>query len=86
MAVAKTKQDYKRKITEYIEDLTSEELRLLTDFVEYLHDKAAWEETQAILADGKLMKDLEEAEKDWNNGDYDGDDYVDWEAIKKEAQ
>ena len=76
MAIAKTRQDYKRKITEYIEDLTSEELRLLTGFVEYLHDKAAWEETQAILADGKLVRDLEEAEKDWNNGDYNDDDYM----------
>ncbi len=83
MGIAKTKQDYKRKIAECIEDFTSEELRLLTDFVEYLHDKAAWEETQAVLADRKLMKDLEEAEKDWNNG---GENYVDWEEVKEEAQ
>lgn len=56
MGITKTKRDYKRKITEYIEDFTPEELRLLTDFVEYLHDKAAWEETQAILADKRLIK------------------------------
>ena len=84
MSTTQVKEDYRRKIMEYLEDFPPAKLRLLTDFAEYLHDKAAWEETQAILADKQLMKNLEEAEKDWNNGDYDRENYTDWEEVKEE--
>ena len=81
MGSTKTKEDYKTRIIEYIEGLSSAKLRLLYDFVEYLHDKSAWEETQSILSNKKLMKELEEADKDWNDGKYDKSNYVDWEEI-----
>lgn len=47
----------------------------------YLHDRAYREETQVILADKELMKDLEEAQENWNNGE----NYVDWEDAKEEV-
>jgi antitoxin YefM len=39
----------------------------------------SWEETNEILADKKLMRDLGQAEKDIKDGKY-----YDWEDVKKE--
>jgi len=85
MGLTGSKEDYSSRIMEYIEELSPAKLRLLYDFVEYLHDKSAWEETQAILSNKKLMQEIEEADRDWNDGEYDKSNYIDWEEIKEEV-
>ncbi len=85
MSSARAKENYKSRIIEFIEELSPAKLRLLYDFVEYLHDREAWEETQSILSNKKLMQELEEADRDWNDGEYDKSSYTDWEEIKEEV-
>lgn len=41
----------------------------------------SWEETNEILADKKLMKDIKQAEKDIQEGRF-----YDWEDVKKELR
>lgn len=41
----------------------------------------SWEETNEILSDKKLMKDLKQAEKDIKEGRF-----YDWEDVKKELK
>ncbi len=68
--------DYKRRIETLLETLPTSRLRSLLDYVEYLKDKEAWDETQEILADKRLMAQLEEADRDWKEGTYKEGDYV----------
>ncbi len=44
-----------------------------------LQELEGWEETNEILSDKKLMKDLKQAEKDIKEGRF-----YDWEDVKKE--
>lgn len=44
-----------------------------------IEELESWEETNEILADKKLMKDLRQAEKDIKEGRF-----YDWEDVKKE--
>lgn len=64
---------------EILNELPVARLRSVLDYIEYLKDREAWEETQEILADRELMVQLEEADKDWNNGNYKEGDYIEWE-------
>lgn len=79
MGIKKT--DYKERISKAIDRLSIARLRSVLDYIEYLSDREAWEETQEILSDKELMAQLEEADKDWNEGEYKEGDYVDWEKI-----
>ena len=72
-------QIYKERIVEILNELPVARLRSVLDYIEYLKDREAWEETQEILADRELMVQLEEADKDWNNGNYKEGDYIEWE-------
>jgi len=76
-------QIYKERIVEILNELPASRLRSALDYIEYLKDKEAWEETQEILADKKLMAQLEKADKDWNNGNYKEGDYIEWEKVKR---
>lgn len=76
-----TKTDYKERISKAIDRLSIPRLRSVLDYIEYLSDQEAWEETQEILADKELMTQLEEADKEWNEGEYREGDYVDWEKM-----
>ncbi len=77
---------YKEKIRSLLETLPASRLRSILDYVEYLTDREAWEETQEILADKDLMARLEKADEDWKCGHYAEGDYVDWATIKKEKR
>ena len=44
-----------------------------------IEELESWEETNEILSDKKLMKDLKQAEKDFKEGRF-----HDWEDVKKE--
>ena len=71
--------NYKERIIGILDELPPYHLKSALDFMEYLKDKEAWEETQQILADKELMSQLDEADEDWNDGDYKEGDYVEWE-------
>jgi len=76
-----TKTDYKARISKAIDRLSIARLRSVLDYIEYLSDREAWEETQEILSDKELMAQLEKADKDWNEGEYKEGDYVEWEKM-----
>ena len=67
--------NYKEQIMEILDELPPYHLKSVLDFTEYLRDKEVWEETQQILSDKELMLQLEEADKDWNDGNYKEGDY-----------
>ena len=60
--------DYKRRIVALLDNLPTSRLRSVLDYVEYLRDREAWEETREILADKELMAQLDEADQDWKGG------------------
>ena len=76
-------QIYKERIVEILNELPVSRLRSALDYIEYLKDREAWEETQEIPADKELMAQLEKADKDWNNGSYKEGDYIEWEKVKR---
>ncbi len=78
-----TQIDYTEKINKVLAELPKVRLRSVLDYLEYLKDREAWEETQEILHDKKLMNQLKKADKDWNKGSYKEGDYVEWEKLKK---
>jgi len=78
----RTQIDYRAKIDKILSELPKVRLRSVLDYLEYLRDKEAWEETQGILHDKKLMDQLKKADKDWKKGSYKEGDYVEWEKVK----
>ncbi len=76
--MAKSRFEYKEKITRAIDELPPSCLSSVLDFIEYLRDKEAWKETQEILHDKELMLQLEVADREWNEGNYRKGDYVEW--------
>lgn len=74
--------EYRERILTLLENLPASRLRSILDYVEYLKDREAWEETQEILADKDLMSQLEEADRDWKGGKYKEGDYVDRPTVK----
>lgn len=73
--------DHKKRIMNLLESLSASRLKSVLDYVEYLKDREAWEETQAILADQRLMAKLEEADRDWKGGHYEEGDYFGASAL-----
>ncbi|MDP2728739.1 MAG: hypothetical protein Q8P59_14520 [Dehalococcoidia bacterium] len=74
---------YKERILALLETFPTSRLRSILDYVEYLKDREAWEETQEILADKDLMAQLEEADRDWKGGNYQEGDYVDRPTVRE---
>ncbi len=79
----KVQVDYKGKIDVLLGQLPKTSLRSVLDYVEYLKDRTAWEETQEILRDKGLMQQLKQADEDWNGGSFKEGDYLDWDKVKK---
>ena len=74
--------DYKERIVTLLDTLPTSRLRSILDYVEYLRDREAWEETKEILADKDLLARLEEADRDWKGGRYAEGDYVDRASVE----
>ncbi|MDP2937450.1 MAG: hypothetical protein Q8O86_13275 [Dehalococcoidia bacterium] len=74
--------DYKERIVTLLDTLPTSRLRSILDYVEYLRDREAWEETKEILADKDLLARLEEADRDWKGGRYEEGDYVDRASVE----
>jgi len=76
--VARNRVEYKERITKALDELSLSRLSAVLDYIEYLRDRQAWKETQEILGDKELMAQLEEADRDWNDGQFREGDYVAW--------
>ena len=64
-----------KKLHDYVITVNGKRAAVIISADEY----DCWQETNEILADKKLMKDIKEAEEDMKKGRYE-----DWEDVKKE--
>lgn len=60
----------KEKAKIMIEDLPKDKLEIALNFIEYLNDKEAWEETYEILNNKRLMVQLRKAQEDIKRGNW----------------
>ncbi len=51
-----------------IEQLPTEKLKAVIDYLNYLYDKEAWEATYELISDPEIAKDIEQAEDDIKSG------------------
>jgi len=65
----------KKRLDEYIITVNGRPAAIITSVDEY----DGWKETNEILADKKLMRDIRQSEKEISEGKF-----KDWEVVKKE--
>ena len=58
------KASLQQQAVELIEQLSTEKLKAVIDYLNYLQDKEAWEATQELVSDSEIAKSLERAEAD----------------------
>lgn len=68
----------KEKAKEVLESLPEDKIKTALDFLKYLEDRDEWEATYEIMADKKIMKDIEEGKKDIVEGHWEK-----WDEVKK---
>ena len=57
-----------QQAVELIEQLSTEKLKAVIDYLSYLQDKEAWEATQELMGDPEIAKSLKRAEADVKAG------------------
>ena len=57
-----------QQAVELIEQLSTEKLKAVVDYLSYLQDKEAWEATQELMGDPEIAKSLKRAEADIKAG------------------
>ena len=57
-----------QQAVELIEQLSTEKLKAVVDYLSYLQDKEAWEATQELMGDPEIAKSLKRAESDVKAG------------------
>ena len=62
------KASLQHQAVELIEQLSTEKLRVVVDYLNYLQDKEAWEATRELASDPEIAKSLERAEADVRAG------------------
>ena len=62
------KAELQRRAVLLIEQLSTEKLKIATDYLAYLQDKEAWEATHELASDPEVAKSLERAEADVKAG------------------
>ena len=62
------KADLKQQAATLIEQLSTEKLKSVIDYLNYLQDKEAWEATHELASDPEIVKSLERAEADVKAG------------------
>ena len=60
--------DLQQQAIELIEQLSTEKLKAVIDYLNYLQDKEAWEATRELASDPEIAKSLERAEADVRAG------------------
>ena len=58
------KASLQHQAVELIEQLSTEKLKAVIDYLNYLQDKEAWEATLELAGDPEIAKSLERAEAD----------------------
>ncbi|MEW6409377.1 MAG: hypothetical protein AB1488_04605 [Nitrospirota bacterium] len=71
----------KKKAIEAIESLPGDKIKSIVDFIEYVKDKDAWRESEAIARDRKLMRRIKKADEDWKTQRK--TTYTNWEKVKQ---
>lgn len=69
------------QIQDHIEELSTERLKVVLDFLSYLKAKEEEEATQELLAIPNFEKELAEAEREPND-----ESFVDWRTIRDDMQ
>ena len=62
------KASLQHQAVELIEQLSTEKLKAVIDYLNYLQDKEAWEATHELASDPEIAKSLERAEADVKAG------------------
>ena len=62
------KVSLQQQAVELIKQLSTEKLKAVVDYLNYLHDKEAWEATQELMGDPEIAKNLKRAEADVKAG------------------
>ena len=62
------KASLQQQAVELIEQLSTEKLKAVIDYLSYLQDKEAWEATQELMGDPEIAKSLKRAEADVKAG------------------
>ena len=62
------KASLQHQAVELIEQLSTEKLKAVIDYLNYLQDKEAWEATRELASDPEIAKSLERAEADVRAG------------------
>ena len=62
------KVSLQQQAVELIEQLSTEKLRTVIDYLSYLQDKEAWEATHELASNPEIVKSLERAETDVQAG------------------
>ena len=52
------KASLQQQAVELIEQLSTEKLKAVIDYLNYLQDKEAWEATQELVSDSEIAKNL----------------------------
>lgn len=77
---ATKKREALGRIVDRLQELSEEQLGSVADYVAYLSDKAAWEETQEILSNEVLAKQIRRADEAWKSGKM--EEYAEWDEIR----
>lgn len=78
-------KEYKKRILKDLDKVPDSSIKSVLDYVEYLVDKEAWDETREIMADKRIMRQLAQADKDWNHGNPKPGTYVEWRKIRRDV-
>ncbi len=62
------KANLKQQAVTLIEQLSNEKLKIVVDYLTYLHDKEAWDATHELASNPEIVKSLERAEADEKAG------------------
>ena len=62
------KANLKQQAVTLIEQLSTEKLKAVIDYLTYLHDKEAWDATHELTSNAKIVESLERAEADEKAG------------------
>lgn len=58
------KTTLKQQAVTLIEQLSNEKLKVVVDYLTYLHDKEAWDATHELAINAEIVESLERAEAD----------------------
>ena len=73
--------NYKRKAIEKLDLLSSDRLKVVLDFIEYLEQKEDLDATLEIVADDISMQNIKAADQAWESGKV--QEFTSWNKVKR---